>query len=370
VTVMAGAILAVMVLERWIEKRLTWPWRVFLVIWSAFLLFNMAFRFPYRGAGTAIPPVYEQIARTPGDFAILELPAGECCFAQMSWYMYYQTYHNKRLVSGYLARRPARLHAQEHTMPFVSRFFNVDSGRLVGGLPDDKSMLAQDWPEDVRNASGLLYNQGIRYVILHCQSMQGGFCEPASALLNRGLGLPVYRDDTTMLYETTPKGASTVRGADNVVPRYDDTFSQPFVRAGRYTRTAQDGGAVSFALPLTGTWTVQGELEGDLASDVQFAVDGEAMPAQTTVYSETLRTFSLQKQLELGPHSLSLQISDSHATGTDQDCSRLCVRDLMVRLGEPELREAPATKTLAAPPCRLWQEPVTRLTEIYQTLVH
>jgi hypothetical protein len=343
VTVIAGAILAAMMLERWIVRRPNWPWRVFLVIWSAFLLFNMAFRFPYRGSSTAVPPVYEQIARTPGDFAILELPAGELFFGQMSWYMYYQTYHNKRLVSGYLGRRPPRLHAQERAMPFVRRFFTNDPNRLVD-LPGEATTLAQAWPEDIRNANVLLYNQGIRYVVLHCQSMQGSFCQPASALLNLGLGLPVYRDETTMLYEATPEGGSTVMGFDNVVPAYDEAFSEPFVREGRYTRMAQGGGTITLTLPLAGTWSLQGELEGDLAGEVQFAVDGEAMSAQTTVYSETLQTFSLRTQLEPGSHNLLLRVPGGDANSADQSCSRLCVRNLIVRLDELAVMETKAAQ--------------------------
>jgi hypothetical protein len=58
-----------------------------------------------------IPPVYEQVAADPGDFAILQLPMGwRNSFgvqgAESTQTQYYQTYHNKRLLSGNISRNP------------------------------------------------------------------------------------------------------------------------------------------------------------------------------------------------------------------------------------------------------------------------
>jgi hypothetical protein len=58
-----------------------------------------------------IPPVYRQVAEEPGDFAILQLPMGwRNSFgvqgAESTRTQYYQTYHNKRLLSGNISRNP------------------------------------------------------------------------------------------------------------------------------------------------------------------------------------------------------------------------------------------------------------------------
>ena len=58
-----------------------------------------------------IPPVYEQVAADPGDFAILQLPMGwRNSFgvqgAENTQTQYYQTYHQKRLLSGNISRNP------------------------------------------------------------------------------------------------------------------------------------------------------------------------------------------------------------------------------------------------------------------------
>jgi hypothetical protein len=58
-----------------------------------------------------IPPVYEQVAAEPGDFAILQLPLGwRNSFgvqgAESTQTQYYQSYHHKRLLSGNISRNP------------------------------------------------------------------------------------------------------------------------------------------------------------------------------------------------------------------------------------------------------------------------
>lgn len=337
-TVIAATILAMMVLERWMKKRPGLPWRVILAAWSVLLLFNLVFQFPYLTSSVAVPPAYQQITETPGEFAILELPAGEFFFGHMSWYMYYQTYHNKRLVSGYLGRRPLRLHVPERTMPFVQRFFPNSRDELVA-LPDEERILAQDWPEDIRYAHKLLDDQGIRYALLHCQSPLDRFCRPASILLNMGLGLPDYQDETTMLYSVSPVSATLVIGFDDVTPTYDDAFSEPFILENGYTRALRDDGTVSFTVPRAGKWTIQGELEGQLASEVLLTVDGEPVPTKTLVYSETLRAFSLDRQFQPGVHNLSVDLPASRGTGAETLCGGLCIRNLTMRLENPLVTE-------------------------------
>jgi hypothetical protein len=58
-----------------------------------------------------IPPVYEQVAAEPGDFAILQLPLGwRNSFGvqgvESTQTQYYQSYHHKRLLSGNISRNP------------------------------------------------------------------------------------------------------------------------------------------------------------------------------------------------------------------------------------------------------------------------
>ncbi|MGD2206242.1 MAG: interleukin-like EMT inducer domain-containing protein [Anaerolineae bacterium] len=77
---------------------------------SALLLFEH-WSVPLPLTDARIPPVYEQVAAEPGDFAILQLPLGwRNSFgvqgAESTQTQYYQTYHHKRLLSGNISRNP------------------------------------------------------------------------------------------------------------------------------------------------------------------------------------------------------------------------------------------------------------------------
>lgn len=91
--------------------------RLAVVLSSAFTLLLAAlivlehWSVPLPLTDARIPTVYRQVADEPGDFAILQLPMGwRNSFgvqgAENTRTQYYQTYHNKRLLSGNISRNP------------------------------------------------------------------------------------------------------------------------------------------------------------------------------------------------------------------------------------------------------------------------
>jgi ABC-type transport system involved in cytochrome c biogenesis permease component len=87
-----------------------------------------------------IPPVYEQVAAEPGDFAILQLPMGwRNSFgvqgAENTQTQYYQTYHHKRLLSGNISRNPPFKFDYFRQVPIlqsliaIQTYGEVDAGR-------------------------------------------------------------------------------------------------------------------------------------------------------------------------------------------------------------------------------------------------
>jgi len=89
-------------------------WRALLLpgglLLAALLVFEH-WSVPLPLTDARIPPVYEQVAAEPGDFAILQLPLGwRNSFgvqgAENTRTQYYQTYHHKRLLSGNISRNP------------------------------------------------------------------------------------------------------------------------------------------------------------------------------------------------------------------------------------------------------------------------
>ncbi|MGD8820182.1 MAG: interleukin-like EMT inducer domain-containing protein [Anaerolineae bacterium] len=90
------------------------PTRLFVATVSVLLVGLVLFEHwsvPLPLTNARIPPVYEQVAAELGDFAILQLPMGwRNSFgvqgAESTQTQYYQTYHNKRLLSGNISRNP------------------------------------------------------------------------------------------------------------------------------------------------------------------------------------------------------------------------------------------------------------------------
>jgi hypothetical protein len=87
-----------------------------------------------------IPPVYEQVAADPDDYAILQLPMGwRNSFgvqgAESTQAQYYQTYHHKRLLSGNISRNPPFKFDYFRQVPIldslitIQTYGEVDAGR-------------------------------------------------------------------------------------------------------------------------------------------------------------------------------------------------------------------------------------------------
>ncbi len=119
---------------------------VFLVpsslLLAALLLFEH-WSVPLPLTDARIPPVYDQIAADPDDFAILQLPIGwRNSFgvqgAENTQTQYYQTYHHKRLLSGNISRNPPFKFDYFRQVPILDSLITlqtygqVDAGRREG----------------------------------------------------------------------------------------------------------------------------------------------------------------------------------------------------------------------------------------------
>lgn len=100
------------ILRRWIDK-FNWLFKyVFIIFVILFLIFEyISIPLPVKAikVNKEIPEVYQWLAQQPGDFAIIELPMPPIG-PQYIWYeqtpkeaiyLYYSTYHWKKIVNGY-----------------------------------------------------------------------------------------------------------------------------------------------------------------------------------------------------------------------------------------------------------------------------
>ncbi len=84
-----------------------------------------------------IPPVYQQVAAEPGDFAILQLPLGwRNSFgvqgAESTRAQYYQVYHHKRLLSGNISRNPPFKFDYFRRQPILESLITLETYGQVG----------------------------------------------------------------------------------------------------------------------------------------------------------------------------------------------------------------------------------------------
>lgn len=325
--------------------------RSLLAAWSGLLLVSMMVAFPYPSSSAALPPAYQQIAAAPGRGAVLDLPAGEIFQEPTSWAMYYQTFHQKPVVSGYLGRRPERLHEPERTLPFVRRFFSLDWTSYFAGdwqnlveWPGPDEVLAGAWPDDIRNASALLTAQGIEYVVVHRNPEHPGYFESAGLLLTQGLGLPVYRDDNTLLFRARLPdlaGHGATDGLDDATLAFDSSFSEPTIHRQSQARSLPASGEITIDVPRPGRWLLRGQLDGREASAVTFSIDGvTAAPEVVHLFGDVF-AWSLAADLPVaGPHVLTLHSPAAEAEPAStaesaQPCERLCLLNFTVGYETP-----------------------------------
>ncbi|MGQ9456828.1 MAG: hypothetical protein ACUVWW_00775 [Anaerolineae bacterium] len=139
---------------------------------------------PYPISPPDTPAWYHELAREPGDFAILNLP--------MNWdrprYLLYQTVHGKRLTSAYISRNdPSTL---------VERMAILQQFRHLG-----QDVIRQD----LAAVAGTTFRYlNVRYLVADFYQMPGGEeRERTLALLQEVVGKdtkPVYQDERLLAY--------------------------------------------------------------------------------------------------------------------------------------------------------------------------
>jgi len=354
--ILAATVAAMYVLKRWKAQKPQWPWRRLIAIWTAVLLANLSTGFPFPTSSTQIPPVYKIITETPGEFAILELPSGELFLENVAWYMYYQTSHQKRLVSGYLGRRPASLINQTHTLPFVNRFFVDDYANYFSGKwdqlidwPDSVSSSGTKWPGDILNGSQLLSDLNIRYVILHKDLPHAGFVESAALLLDHALGPPIYADADALLFETkkTTLASRNAPAFAYDVPADDRPAGSPPLLHYRLDarRLALSGPAVelaTFDLPFMGDWDIRGLLDGEGVPGLRFSADGNSVEPVLVPLFANVYAFSLQGHFAPGQHTLQVQHSAAASPEGDVCIVAFYLHARLKQLDLPQSQDAPS----------------------------
>jgi hypothetical protein len=168
-----------------------------MIIFASLILFEFL-AVPYPVANMEIPEFYHSLSEEPDDFAIFEIPSlGYLAFPE---YMYYQTLHEKKIVTGYT-------HIPESSMEFVinTPYINLFFTR---GDYDKYLYVSRDiFNQNITEVGhSILNHYNIKYVVLHKNLMSKEELSFLQWLLGNSLpNDPIYyKKDSIIVYEVTP----------------------------------------------------------------------------------------------------------------------------------------------------------------------
>jgi hypothetical protein len=355
-TALALSVVAMLVLHNLMTRYRQASWPAILGIGGLLIFANELVVLPFPQTDIRPPAIYETVAAAPGAGAVLELPAGEYFqrnynyLSEVGQAMYYQSYHHKPIVSGYLGRRPQRLSEPEKSLPFVRHFFQDRAQPPQAGFAT-RALLPEPFrPEELEQAPWLLQYLGIEYVVLRRPLLQHRFFTEAAPLLNQALGLPIQVDGDFRLHQVAPPPYhlydAPLSPLIAPMPTYDETFSPLFRDAfGAATRTVVTDklkdGVIRFTLPMTGVWALQGEWVGAAANAAQLALNGVPLDLRRDAYDGMVVAWATTIPSGPGDQVLTLSLPPTNQAASDGPCATLCLRDFAVRLVQPTIPSAP-----------------------------
>jgi hypothetical protein len=188
------------------QLQVTLTARRFPLLWSGLALLCVPLAIlaeyavlPYPVQAISMSPVYDQIARTPGDFTVLEIPSFNWRWASAT--ELYQAVHEKRILRAYTNRIAPDLaeYFGYRGTPIIMRSLRVLEGVERGPLaPED---VAED--KSARDVVLAFYN--LRYAVVHKDMLASNQVAPILSYIQDVLGgQPAYDDGTTIAY-TLPR---------------------------------------------------------------------------------------------------------------------------------------------------------------------
>lgn len=200
------------VARRWPTKRPVGRWKLAPVsALGAAMVIIIGAEFYFLPIEMNLDPVPEfyrtTLAADKEDYAILEVPSHVQDGGLEHTRMFYQTFHQKKLMGGQLARDHKRLSPTDFLShsPFFPEALLNDSHTL----PTQADMLER--PRFPEASAALLNYFNFRYIVLYPNALKPGQQEAAEVFLRRALGpdpRPVYADNLIKAYKVPPVAPS------------------------------------------------------------------------------------------------------------------------------------------------------------------
>lgn len=167
----------------------------FTIIFAALILFEFL-AIPFPMASAKVPEFYNSLSNDSDNYAIFEIPdlGVHLAFPE---YMYYQTVHEKKIITGYTHVPESCMKFTENTPLISNLYFMYNSPKTFKTIHND--ILNQDIKEI---GPSVLNYYNIKYIILHENYMTEEQLRFAKNLLNDSLNdKPTYfKNDSMSVY--------------------------------------------------------------------------------------------------------------------------------------------------------------------------
>lgn len=132
------------------------------------LLFFESLAIPFPRYTPAVPKFYQDLAHDPGDYGVIDIPLS----AVNSSYMYYQTFHQKKIAGGYIGRN----------VPEAVEF--MESSPVFGLLSHPELVHPERMTPATRSQDlRFLREKKIKYLVLHKRFVRQGNPRPPAGSL-------------------------------------------------------------------------------------------------------------------------------------------------------------------------------------------
>lgn len=143
---------------------------------------------PFDTVPAYVPRFYHDLGQEPGDFAVLGLPGAR---KHAEYYMFYQTMHERPMLSGHVSRLPPQALEFMSSVPFLDGMYYTyhKEATIDTSLPDVSHQLSR------------LDQAGFRYLVLHKNFVPTQRLAEWQSWL---AALPRYEDDEVIVYAARP----------------------------------------------------------------------------------------------------------------------------------------------------------------------
>lgn len=181
------------------------------ILFSGLLLFEF-WNGPMNVVGAWVNPFFEQVAGEEGYFGLIQMPMGR---QEAKIYMFQQTFHQKPLVNGLIARTPEEA------------FEYIEGNYLLNSWMEERVLhCREDSIRSIQFALTQLVDDGFRYAIVHKQNDVEDIFKSYFPIA------PVYEDDELAAYllndlqENPPCSSARLSPADGERP-ISEVFYEP-----------------------------------------------------------------------------------------------------------------------------------------------